>query len=92
MKILDFVNYLSKLGYRVNSCPESKDYIVFSNRLYLGAFQPDRGNIVFWFNDNAICPARDIMLDGIDTSEMRICYPYIHIFVIKGFREDIPNV
>ena len=86
MKILDFVNYLSKSGYRVNSCPESRDYIVFSNRLYLGAFQPDRGNVIFWFKDNTILPARDFMLDGLDTSEMRIRYPYRHIFIIKGFK------
>lgn len=86
MKILDFVNYLSKSGYRVNSCPESRDYIVFSRNLYLGAFQPDRGNVIFWFNDNTILPARDFMLDGLDTSEMRIRYPYIHVFVIKGFK------
>lgn len=86
MEILEFVNYLSKAGYTVNRCPESKDYIVFSRRLYLGVFEPDRGNIVFWFTDNCILPARDFMLDGLDTSEMRIYYPYKHIFVIKGFK------
>ena len=86
MEILDFIEYLSKLGYRVDSCPESKNYIVFSRRLYLGAFQPDRGNVIFWFNDNTILPARDFMLDGLDTSEMRIRYPYKHIFIIKGFK------
>lgn len=86
MEILDFVNYLSKLGYIVNRCPESKDYIVFSRRLYLGASQPDRDNVVFWFNDDCILPARDFMLDGLDTSEMCIRYPYKRIFVIKGFK------
>lgn len=93
MKILDFVNYLFKLGYGIKLCPESKDYIIFSNRLYLGVFQPDKDNIIFWFTDNYVCPARDFMLDGLDTSEMCIRYPYKHIFIIKGFkREDIPNV
>lgn len=86
MTVTEFIKYLSKTGYTVKECPESRDYIIFSRRLYLGAFQSDRDNIVFWFDNNCVLPARDFMLDGLDTSEMRIHYPYIHIFVIKGFK------
>ena len=86
MKLKEFTDYLFKSGYTVNSCPECNEYIVFSGKLYLGAFKPDRDNIVFWFNDNCILPGRDFMLDGLNTTEMRIYYPYIHIFVIKGFK------
>ena len=86
MKIIEFIKYLSKSGYIVNECPESKDYIVFSGSLYLGAFNKDKDNIVFWFNDNYVLPARDFMLDALATVEMRIHYPYKHIFVIKGFK------
>lgn len=86
MRIIEFIKFLSKSGYTVNECPESKDYIVFSRRLYLGAFQSDKDNIIFWFDDNYVCPARDFMLEDLDTSEMCIRYPYKHIFVIKGFK------
>ena len=86
MRIIEFIKYLHKSGYVVHECPENKDYMVFSRKLYLGAFQQDKDNIVFWFKDNCILPARDFMLDGLDTSEMRIRYPYIHIFIIKGFK------
>lgn len=86
MRIIEFIKFLYKSGYTVNECPESKDYIVFSRRLYLGAFQQDKDNIVFWFDDNYVCPARDFMLDGLDTSEIHIRYPYKHIVVIKGFK------
>lgn len=86
MRVIEFIKYLSKLGYVVNECPKSKDYIVFSRKLYLGAFQPDRGNIIFWFNDNCILPARDFMLDGLDTSEIRVSKPHKHIVIIKGFK------
>lgn len=86
MKLKEFTDYLFESGYIVNSCPECNDYIVFSRKLYLGAFKPDRGNIVFWFNDNCVLPTRDFMLDGLDTFEMRIYYPYKHIVIIKGFK------
>lgn len=86
MKLKEFTDYLFKLGYIVNSCPECNDYIVFSRKLYLGAFKPDRDNIIFWFNDNCILPARDFILDELDTFEMRIFKPYMHIVVIKGFK------
>ena len=85
MRVIEFIKYLSKLGYVVNECPKSKDYIVFSGRLYLGAFQQDKDNVVFWC-DKYVLPARDFMLNGLDTFEMRICYPYRHIFIIKGFK------
>lgn len=90
MRVIEFIKYLFKSGYTVTECPESKDYIIFSGKLYLGAFQPDKDNIIFWFNDNCVLPARDFMLDGLDTSEMNFRYPYKysykHIFIIKGFR------
>ena len=86
MRVIEFIKYLFKSGYTVTECPENKDYVISSGNLYLGAFQPDKNNIVFWFNDNCILPARDFMLNGLDTSEMRIHYPYIHIFIIKGFK------
>lgn len=86
MRVIEFIKYLFKSGYVVTECPESKDYIVFSRKLYLGAFQPDKDNVIFWFNDNCVLPARDFMLDGLDTTEIRIHYPYRHIFIIKGFK------
>ena len=86
MRVIEFIKFLFKSGYTVNECPESKDYIIFSGRLYLGAFEPDKDTIVFWYNDNCVLPARDFMLDGLDTFEIRIHYPYKHIFVIKGFK------
>lgn len=86
MKLKEFTDYLFESGYIVNSCPVGNDYIVFSRKLYLGAFKPDRGNIVFWFNDNCILPARDFMLDGLDTTELYIRYPYKRIVIIKGFK------
>lgn len=86
MKILEFIKYLSKKRYTVYKTIDGKSYSVFSGKLFLGDLQPDKGNIVFWFNDNCTSPARDFMLDGLNTTEMRIYYPYIHIFVIKGFK------
>lgn len=86
MRIVEFIRYLSKSGYTVQECLASKDYIIFSRRLYLGAFQQDRNNIVFWFNDNCVLPARDFMLDGLDTTELYIRYPYKRIVIIKGFK------
>lgn len=86
MRVIEFIKYLSKSGYVVKECPECKDYIIFSGKLYLGTFQPDRDNVIFWFNDNYVLPARNFMLDGLDTSEIRIHYPYRHIFIIKGFK------
>lgn len=86
MKVIEFIKFLSKSGYTVNECPKSKDYIIFSGRVYLGAFEPDKDNVIFWFNDNCVLPARDFMLDGLDTSEICIRYPYKYIFVIKGFK------
>lgn len=85
MRVIEFIKYLSKSGYVVKECPVN-DYLVFSGKLYLGTFQPDRDNVIFWFNDHCVLPARDFMLDGLDTSEMRIHYPYRHIFIIKGFK------
>lgn len=87
MRVMEFIKYFSKSGYTISECPESKDYIIFSGRgLYLGAFQPDKDNIVFWCDDNCVCPARDFMLDGLDTSELHTRYPCKRIFVIKGFK------
>lgn len=86
MRIIEFIKYLSKAGYTVYEGIDGKSYSVFSKKLFLGAFQPDRGNVIFWFNDHYVLPARDFMLDGLDTSEIRIHYPYRHIFIIKGFR------
>lgn len=89
MKILEFINYLSKARYTVYKAIDGKSYSVFSKKLFLGGLVPDKDNVIFWFNDNCILPARDFMLDGLDTSEMRIRYPYIHVFVIKGFKYGI---
>lgn len=86
MRVIEFIKFLHKSGYTVNECPGSEDYIIFSGKLYLGAFQQDKDNIVFWFYDNYALPARDFMLDGLDTSEIYIRYPYKHIFIIKGFK------
>lgn len=86
MKLKEFIDYLYKARYTVFDSPDGKDHMVFSRRLYLGSYQADRGNIVFWFNDNCILPARDFMLDGLDTFEMRISRPYKHIVIIKGFK------
>ena len=85
MRVIEFIKYLSKSRYMVKECPVN-DYLVFSGKLYLGTFQPDRDNIAFWFDDDRILPARDFMLDDLDISEMRIRYPYRHIFIIKGFK------
>lgn len=86
MRLAEFIRYLSKSGYTVHECLASKDFIIFSKRLYLGTFQRDRNNIVFWTNDNCILPARDFMLDGLDITEMHISKPYKHIIIIKGFK------
>lgn len=86
MRIAEFIRYLSKARYTVYEAIDGKSYSIFSRKLFLGGLQPDRDNIVFWFNDDYVCPARDFMLDGLDTSEMHIRYPYKHIFVIKGFK------
>lgn len=86
MRLKEFIDYLSKSGYTVFDSPDGKDYMVFSRRLYLGSYQIDRGNIVFWFNDDCILPARDFMLDSLSTTEMRIFKPYKHIVIIKGFK------
>ena len=85
MRVIEFIKYLSKSRYAVKECPVN-DYLVFSGKLYLGTFQPDRDSVIFWFNDNCVLPARDFMLDDLDTSELYIRYPYIHIFIIKGFK------
>lgn len=86
MKVIEFIKYLSKKRYTVYEAIDGKSYSVFSRKLFLGGLQPDRDNIVFWFNDDCILPARDFMLDGLDTSEIHTYYPYTHIFVIKGFK------
>lgn len=86
MRVIEFIDYLSKVGCTAYKGIDNKSYSIFSRKLFLGGFQPDRGNIVFWFNDNCVLPARDFMLDGLDTSEIRIYYPYRHIFIIKGFK------
>lgn len=86
MRLKEFTDYLSKAKYTVYEGIDNKSYSVFSRRLFLGGFQRDKDNIVFWFDDNCVLPARDFMLDGLDTSEIRIHYPYRHIFIIKGFK------
>lgn len=86
MKLKEFTDYLSKARYTVYRGMDNKSYSIFSRRLFLGGFQPDRGSIIFWTNDNRILPARDFMLDGLDTFEMRIFKPYMHIVIIKGFK------
>lgn len=86
MKVIEFIKYLSKARYTVYKGINNKSYSVFSRKLFLGGFEPDKDSIVFWFDDDRILPARDFMLDGLDTSEMRIRYPYKHIFVIKRFK------
>ena len=86
MRVIEFIKYLSKARYTVYKGINNKSYSVFSRKLFLGGFEPDKDSIVFWFDDDRILPARDFMLDGLDTSEMRIRYPYKHIFVIKRFK------
>ena len=86
MSAAEFIEYLSRARYTAYKATDGKSYSVFSHRLFLGAFQQDKDNIVFWFNDDCILPARDFMLDSLDTFGMRIRYPYTHIFVIKGFK------
>lgn len=86
MRLKEFTDYLSKARYTVYKGIDNKSYSIFSRRLFLGGFQPDKNNIVFWFNDDCILPARDFMLDGLDTTELYIRYPYKHIVIIKGFK------
>lgn len=86
MRVIEFIKYLSKARYTVYKGINNKSYSVFSRKLFLGGFEPDRDNVIFWFTDDCILPARDFMLDDLDTSELYIRYPYIHIFIIKGFK------